>query len=143
MIRKLKDGHYVCAQISATSLPQFAEQGIRRIVNNRPDGEEPGQPTSAALAAAAQAVRLGYAHLPVAGGLEPETIEAARSILGSGEPTLLFCRSGTRSAMLWAAAMVADGEPVDAVLAATHNAGFDFSGYRPMLDAAAAAVRAG
>ena len=42
----------ITGQITPEQIPQFAEQGFKTIINNRPDGEEPNQPTSAELAAA-------------------------------------------------------------------------------------------
>ena len=41
------------------------------IVNNRPDGEEPGQPAGDEIKAAAEAAGLDYRHIPVAGGFSP------------------------------------------------------------------------
>jgi sulfide:quinone oxidoreductase len=35
------------SQIFLDDIPVLAAAGIRLIVNNRPDGEEPGQPSSA------------------------------------------------------------------------------------------------
>ena len=55
-------------QIVAEDLQAVAAQGVRLLVNNRPDGEEPGQPSSAEIEAAARAAGLDYHHIPVAGG---------------------------------------------------------------------------
>ena len=44
--KRLTDALLVCGQISVQDVDRFAEAGVRLIINNRPDGEEPGQPTS-------------------------------------------------------------------------------------------------
>ena len=65
------------------------------IVNNRPDGEEPGQPANAAIEAAAQAAGLDYRFIPVAGGFPPEQVAAMAAAVAETEGKLLaFCRSG-------------------------------------------------
>ena len=84
-------------------LPEVAAAGYCAIVNNRPDGEAPGQPSSHAIEAAARQLDLGYAYIPVVPGAKME--DAARRLdrfLRESEgPVLAFCRSGARSAALW------------------------------------------
>jgi uncharacterized protein (TIGR01244 family) len=82
--------------------------GVALIVNNRPDGEEPGQPAGAEIERAALAAGLRYRHIPVAGGIGPDEIEAMAAAMDEGK-LLAFCRSGTRSALLWAMAVRARG----------------------------------
>lgn len=41
-------------QITPDQVPMIAENGFKTIINNRPDGEEPNQPTSAEIEAAAK-----------------------------------------------------------------------------------------
>jgi hypothetical protein len=66
--RSLTDKLSVSSQLTLTDLTAAANQGIGSIINNRPDGEVPGQPTSAEIEAAAAALGLGYRHIPVASG---------------------------------------------------------------------------
>jgi len=143
MIREIRSGQYISGQIDAMAVRDLAERGVRSIVNNRPDGEEAGQPASDQTAAIAAAAGLAYSHLPMAGGLDLETIAEARALLEKGEPILFYCRSGMRSALLWAAVRAAEGEEIETILAATSNAGFDFRPYAGMLAEVAAAFRAG
>jgi uncharacterized protein (TIGR01244 family) len=76
--------------------------GFVKLINNRPDGEVRGQPTSAEMQAAAQAAGLGYVHIPVVGRPTAEQAEAvAREAEAAGGPVLAFCRSGTRSITAW------------------------------------------
>lgn len=126
-MRQLEEGMFVAGQIAAADVAGLADRGIRLIVNNRPDGEEPGQPSSAAIAAAAAAAGIAYRHIPIT-GLTREAIEAMAEALAAEPGAILaFCRSGTRSTYLWAMARTlagADGERlVGAAAAAGHDLG--------------------
>jgi uncharacterized protein (TIGR01244 family) len=93
-------------QIAPGDVAGLARAGVVMIVNNRPDGEEAGQPAGAAIEAAAQAAGLAYRHIPVAGQISPAQVEAmveALDAAGEGK-VLAFCRSGRRSAILWSLA---------------------------------------
>ncbi|HEX8482452.1 MAG TPA: TIGR01244 family sulfur transferase [Allosphingosinicella sp.] len=129
-MRKLDPTTFVFVrQLTVDDIDEAAAAGIRLIVNNRPDGEEPGQPSSAQIEAAARAAGLDYRHIPVAGGFPPEQVEAMAEALEQG-PVLAFCRSGTRSAFLWALARAKQGAPAEQSVAAAAAAGYDL---RPIL----------
>ena len=68
-VRRLDDRTWVSGQIAPHEVAGLAGQGVTMLVNNRPDGEEPGQPRSAELRRAAEQVGLGYAYIPIAPGL--------------------------------------------------------------------------
>lgn len=105
----------------------LAGAGVRRVINNRPDGEEPGQPASAEVEAAALAAGLEYIWIPISGMPGPGQVEAVGTALDDPKPTVLFCRSGMRSAAAWAMARSAAGEDPDALRTAAANAGYDLS----------------
>jgi uncharacterized protein (TIGR01244 family) len=91
-------------QLAAADMPSVAAAGFRSIVNNRPDHEGgPTQPTSAEIEAAARAAGLAYAYLPVQSATQSAEEAAALGQLLKNlpTPTLLFCRSGSRSARLF------------------------------------------
>src|SRR3546814_11013713 len=75
---------------------------FRSIVCNRPDGEEAGQPTAAAIAAAAEAHGLRFVHIPVmSGGIdEGDVATMARALADLPAPVLAYCRSGAPSEQL-------------------------------------------
>src|SRR3954471_24893609 len=108
MFRILNDAFWVAGQIGPGDTVEAAARGIRVIINNRPDGEEPGQPAGAEIEAAAKAAGLGYRHIPVAGGFSAAQVTAMADALAGG-PALAFCRSGTRSTFLWALARAQQG----------------------------------
>lgn len=134
-MRRLDETSFVAQrQLHPAEMPSLAAVGIRLIVNNRPDGEDPGQPSSAEMEAAARAAGLDYRHIPIAGGFPVERIEAMAEALHKG-PLLAFCRSGTRSTFLWALARSALGVPAEESVAAAAEAGYDLGPIRALCEA--------
>jgi uncharacterized protein (TIGR01244 family) len=127
----------VAPQIAPEALAELAAAGFTAIVNNRPDGEDPGQPTGAEIAAAAHAAGLGYTAIPIThAGFSHPQIDAMAAVLADAKgPVLAYCRSGTRSCNLWALAAVKAGANPDAAMAKAAAAGYDLTGLRPLLDA--------
>jgi uncharacterized protein (TIGR01244 family) len=125
-MKRLDETMWVAGQIGADALASLAARGIRTVINNRPDGEEPGQPPSAEIEAAAQAAGLDYRHIPVSGGFSEAQVEAMAQALEAG-PTLAFCKSGTRSTFLWALARARRGDEAEALVAKAAEAGYDLS----------------
>jgi len=125
MIR-LDEDVLVAGQIQPGDVPALAARGVTMIVNNRPDGEEPGQPEGAEIEAAAREAGIAYRHIPVAAGFSPEQVEAMAEALGaSGGAMLAYCRSGTRSTYLWALARAGAGEQADGLVTKAAAAGYD------------------
>jgi len=97
--------HFATApQIAPEDMPAIAAQGFSTVVNNRPDGEGgPDQPSSEAMAQAAQAAGLEYHYLPVISGqITPEQVARFAAIVAAASgPVLAFCRSGARSTNIW------------------------------------------
>ena len=132
-MRTLEEGVWVAArQIRAEDVALAAAEGIRILVNNRPDHEEPGQPQSCEIEAAAGAAGLAYRHIPVAGVFPPAAIGAMAEALTKG-PALIFCRSGTRSTWLWALARASEGADGEWLIERAAEAGYDLSPLRPHL----------
>jgi uncharacterized protein (TIGR01244 family) len=130
-MRQLDSTTFVSGQIAPE---EIAALGVTTIVNNRPDGEEPGQPASDAIAAAAKAAGIDYRHIPVAGGIsQPQVAEMADALAGAEGPVLAFCRSGTRSAYLWALARARLGEDPETLVGQAAAAGYDLSPVRAFL----------
>ena len=138
-MKKLSPRFFACGQITVTDLGVAAAQGIKTIINNRPDDELQGQPSSAELAAAAESCGIEYVHIPVVPGLiTEENIDDFESACRDSQgPILGFCRTGTRSACLWAL-NEAKSLDVDAILAATGKAGYDLAALRARLESRSA-----
>jgi len=134
----------VAPQISEIDVARAARQGYRAIIDNRPDGEDPAQPSAAEIAAAAARHGLAFTHVPVVTGAigEADVEKMANAIERADGPVLAYCRTGTRSALLWG--FTQRGKlPVDEILAATSTAGYDLSAHRARFEAAPAAQAGG
>lgn len=134
MWKILTDRVAVAPQIDAADVARARAEGFDVIVNNRPDGESPGQPSSDEIAAAAATAGMRYHHIPMAhGGITPTMIGEVRQALGEGR-ALMFCRSGTRSTMLWALAEASQGAEPDRLAEIAGEAGYDLSPIKLALD---------
>ena len=128
-MKRLDETTWVAGQIRPE---EVAGLKVDVLINNRPDGEEPGQPASAEIEAAARAAGLDYRHIPIAGGITVAQIEAMAEALVAG-PALAFCRSGTRSTYAWALARASRGGDPDRIIAAAADAGYDLAPIAPWL----------
>ena len=137
MFRPLDPSISVFGQIEPEDVADAKAQGFTTIVNNRPDGEQPGQPTGAAIEAAARAAGLDYVAIPVdhSGFAEWQIAAMAEALEKADGPVLAFCRSGTRSTFLWALARHRMGDDGEALIAKAAGAGYDLSPIRPALEA--------
>jgi uncharacterized protein (TIGR01244 family) len=127
MIRQLDDRTLVSSQIAPDEVAGLVQQGIRVLVNNRPDGEEPGQPLAAEIEAAAAEAGIPYHFAPIIRGIGPAHVDEMQKALreaGDGK-ILAFCRSGTRSAMAMALAKRKGGASAEEVKRTLIDAGFD------------------
>jgi len=127
MHRQLDEKTLVNGQISPGDVAELKALGVTLIVNNRPDGEDAGQPESDDIEAAAREAGIDYRHVPIARGLGPSDIEAMREAMHSvGDGKLFaFCRSGNRSTLAWAVARSEDGVSREELDRCANDAGFD------------------
>ena len=136
-MRKLDESTFVAGQIRPEDVAAAAELGVTLIVNNRPDDEEPGQPPGAEIEAAARAAGVDYRFVPVSSGVSEAQIAAMAEALETADGKVLaFCRSGTRSTMLWALARSQLGETGDSLAEKAAAAGYDLSPIKAFLDRA-------
>ena len=127
MIRQLDDKLLVSGQIAPHEVAGLADHGVTMLVNNRPDGEEPGQPLAGDIEAAAAAAGIAYRFVPIVRGIGPADVEAMQDAMreaGDGK-TLAFCRSGNRSALAAALARREEGASAEEVTRSLTEAGFD------------------
>ncbi len=127
-VKRINDHVSVSPQISPDDIAQIKAAGFVAIINNRPDGESPDQPSSATIEAAAEAAGLGYHYIPLGReGVSPEMVEETKAVLeGSTGPVFCYCRSGTRSTTLWALSQ-AGKLPAQEIVSAAAHAGYDMS----------------
>ena len=141
MFRSLTDTVLVSPQISVEDVTQAKEMGVSFILNNRPEGESADQTPGDDIAAAAAAAGIGYAAVPVNhSGFAPWQLDGMDEALGNvaqGGKLLAYCRSGTRSTLLWALARARAGDNPDALSDIASAAGYDLSPVRQIMDALA------
>ena len=141
MFRKLTDTVYASPQIGLDDVADAKALGIGLIVNNRPEGESDDQTPGAEIAAAAQAAGIAYVAIPVthAGFSEPQVAAMREALDRAGDsPVLAYCRSGTRSTLLWALAEASAGADPAMLAEAAAGAGYDLAPVAPLLDMLAA-----
>jgi uncharacterized protein (TIGR01244 family) len=133
-IRRINDQISVAPQLQPSELDAVAAAGYRTLICNRPDGEELNQPGYAEMAAAAEQAGLEFHYIPaISGQFTLDGISAFGKVLReSSAPVLAYCRSGTRSCMLWALANP-DGATVEELLSSGADAGYDLRALAPNL----------
>lgn len=127
MIRELDSGIMVSGQIAPHEVAGLAQQGVTVLVNNRPDGEEAGQPKAVEIEEAATAAGIFYHFVPIIRGIGPADVETMQQALGQaqGGKLLAFCRSGMRSALAISLAKRESGASAEEILKSLERAGFD------------------
>lgn len=138
--RKLSEGVLASPQIEAGQLAEAKALGVVLVVNNRPDGEEAGQPSGEEIARAAQQVGVDYVAIPIdRSGYSMAQVEAMSDALEKAQGKVLaYCRTGTRSTFLWALASASAGRDPDGLVRAAASAGYDLAPIEPMLHQLAA-----
>jgi uncharacterized protein (TIGR01244 family) len=140
MFRRITDTIFASPQIGLAEVAEAKAQGITLIVNNRPEGESDDQTAGAEIEAAARVAGLGYVAIPVthAGFSEAQVTAMREALAGSEGPVLAYCRSGTRSTLLWALAEASRGGNPEAIAAQAAQAGYDITPVRALVDMLAA-----
>lgn len=135
--RRVTPQFTVAGQLDAADIFRAAAEGYRTVVVNRPDNEDPGQPSSAALKAAAEAAGMQFHLIPFSGGPPPPkaVAETAALLEEAPGPVLAYCRTGKRSILAWALAQALAGAlRPDEVIALVAKAGYDLEGARGALE---------
>lgn len=100
---ELEESYFVSSQITLDAFEKIKKQGFDVVINNRPDNEEEGQLLSIRLAEALSSIDIKYYYNPVSlPSLSKKEIQLQREICERSKKVLAFCRTGTRSSVLWA-----------------------------------------
>lgn len=140
--KPLAPGIAVTTQLTPGDVAAAKAAGFRTIVNNRPDNEEPGQPSSVELAAQASAAGIEYRHIPVVPGQFGDAqIDAFCDAMGGCDrPALAFCKSGMRATSLWALSQAGKLTTAE-ILRQAASCGYDLTPLVPRIEARAKAVQ--
>jgi uncharacterized protein (TIGR01244 family) len=141
--RHLSDSVLASPQIGVSDVADAKALGVALVVNNRPEGEAEDQTPGSEIEAAARAAGLDYVAIPIthAGFSEPQVAAMADALAGADGRVLAYCRSGTRSTLLWALARASQGDDPETLTDAAGRAGYDVAPVRPAMDALAARAR--
>ncbi|GGG82008.1 TIGR01244 family protein [Salipiger pallidus] len=137
-ITQLTPAYHVSPQISVEDVPAIAQAGFSMVICNRPDTEVPDSHQSAALEAAVKAAGMEFAYLPMTMetlGEDTITVQSELQAAATG-PVLAYCRSGTRSSVLWALGKAGE-MPTDEILETTAKAGYQLDQIRPGIESLA------
>lgn len=138
--RRITENVFVSPQISVADIAAARELGVTLVINNRPEGEEPGQTPGAEIEAAARAAGMDYIAIPITMPTlaQSHVTAMADAFDAASGPVLAYCRSGTRSTFLWALAQAKGGMDPEGIVRAAAAAGYDLSPIRAALDTLAA-----
>ncbi|HEY6814320.1 MAG TPA: TIGR01244 family sulfur transferase [Croceibacterium sp.] len=139
-LRQITDSFWASPQIGLAEVEEARARGFALIVNNRPEGESDDQIAGSEIEAAARAAGMDYLAIPVThAGFSEEQVTAMAEALGTATaPVLAYCRSGTRSTLLWSLAQAQRGRDVDAIAADAARGGYDVAPIRALLEMLAA-----
>ena len=131
---------YCAPQLTPEWLTAVQAAGIKTVLCNRPDGEEPGQPSFAEVAAWLRAAGIEAVYLPtVMSQFTPQLVAQFQAACAdAAQPVLAYCRTGTRSTVLWALGQVQQGRSTAELTAIAAQAGIDLAPAAPLLQAYAA-----
>lgn len=134
--RRVTPEFAVAGQLELADVARAASEGFKVLVSNRPDGEDPGQPSAAEMKTAAEAAGMRFVGLPYTGPTPPGIVGETATLLDeTSGPVLAYCRTGRRSIMAWALAQaLAGAKRPDEIIALAGRAGYDLEGARGALD---------
>lgn len=137
-LKEITPGYFVAPQISVEDVPQIAAAGITRVICNRPDEEVSDTHFAETIGNAVRAAGMEFDTVPVTteGMTMDDVARQAELVAAAGGPVLAYCRSGTRSTIVWALGQ-AGTLPTDEILFAASKQGYQLDGLRPTLDALA------
>jgi len=142
--RSLNEGFAASPQINEADVAEARRRGFTMIVNNRPEQESEDQTPGAEIEAAARAAGLAYVAIPIthSGFSEAQVDALVDALEGAEGPVLAYCRSGTRSTLLWALAQARLGKDPEVIATQARAAGYDVASVAPLMDMLAARSRA-
>jgi sulfide:quinone oxidoreductase len=103
MLRSIAPDYAVAGQLQPDDMNELALAGYKSVINNRPDGEDPAQPSTATMEAAARAAGLQYRYIPVGAAYPAEkaAIALKAALAELPRPIVGYCRSGARSTTVY------------------------------------------
>ncbi|WP_336081377.1 TIGR01244 family sulfur transferase [Thalassospira sp. CH_XMU1448-2] len=137
-MKRLSDDLTVSPQLPLEAIDEIAKAGYKTIICNRPDDEDPGQPSFAEISAKAEAAGIKAIFQPVVSGnvTDADADAFAANLADAAKPIFAYCRTGTRCTILWSLAK-AGALPVQDIIKSASDAGYDMSPLLPRIAARA------
>jgi uncharacterized protein (TIGR01244 family) len=101
--RQISEDYSVSGQIQPEEVAAIKAAGFKSVICNRPDDEQPGQPSADSVKAAVEAAGLDFRYIPaISGQITAENVEDQAEALDQLEgPIFAYCRSGARCTNLY------------------------------------------
>jgi uncharacterized protein (TIGR01244 family) len=101
--RQITEDYSVSGQIQPEEVAAIKAAGFKSVICNRPDDEQPGQPSADTVKAAVEAAGLTLRYIPVISGqITAQNVEDQAEALDELEgPIFAYCRSGARCTNLF------------------------------------------
>ncbi len=127
--KKISDNLSVSSQLRLEDIAFLKAEGIKTIICNRPDGEDPGQLEHDKIQQEAIKNKMEFHFMPVASGkMTPQDGDDFYNIIHNApEPIHAYCRTGTRCSILWALSELKAGTAREQILGQASQAGYDLS----------------
>jgi uncharacterized protein (TIGR01244 family) len=102
--REISDNYSASGQILPDDIAALKAAGFKSVICNRPDNEQPGQPSADTMKAAAEAAGLEFRYIPVISGqiTEENVADQALALEDLQGPVFAYCRTGARCTNLYA-----------------------------------------
>ena len=127
-IKKLDSKLFVSSQISEYMIKEIADLGVKLILSNRPEGESIDQPSDNDLETQAKLLSIKFKSIPFSvNTLTRDKINSLSKILDDVKnPVLIYCKSGARSAMIWALSSILNSnKDINIISKKVADAGYD------------------
>ncbi len=125
---QLDEFYFVAPQLVKEEVAALKLQGFERIINNRPEAESHDQPSAENIRNATEALGMEYVSNPIdLVKLSQEQVDFQGSALVDRKKTLAFCRTGTRSSVLWVLLESGKGGDYNDLMSQVAGKGFDLS----------------
>lgn len=130
---QLTPTYAVAPQIDPSDAEAIRAAGFTDVICNRPDDEVGAEHRASAIEAALTAAGVRFHTNPaVSGAMTGAEVQRQAELLAAADgPVLAYCRSGTRSSILWA--LGEKDMSADDIIASAARGGYDLSPYREHL----------
>ncbi|MBR7889705.1 TIGR01244 family phosphatase [Marinomonas sp. A79] len=131
---ELDVNYFAVPQLLESDLESIKAQGFQRVINNRPENEAEDQPNGESLRLAVEAMGMEYVANPIdLSKFSQVQVDTQAAAIAETKKTVAFCRTGTRSTVLWVLLENAKGKNYDDLVTFAGSKGFDLGRCQPAM----------